>query len=122
MTDVAPPAANVWDVNDIAQQALDVLRMEGTDVDAGRVTDCAEIATRRIDQALDATVPIDTSTEPPLVQAAVIKTVEEYRTKDAPWGVLDAWSADTVPVRISSDWLRSVRVLIMPYKERFGCG
>ena len=61
-------------------------------------------------------------TEPVLVQAAVELTVEVYRTKDAPWGVLDAWSADTVPVRISSDRLRSIRSLAIPYKERLGVG
>ena len=122
MTDVAPPAANVWDVNDIAGQALAVLRMDGTDVDAGRVEDAVDVATRRIDGYLDAVTPIDTTTEPELVQAAVELSIEVYRTKDAPWGVLDAWSADTVPVRISSDRLRSIRSLVITHKERFGVG
>jgi hypothetical protein len=121
-TSVTPPAANVWDVNDIAQQALGVLRMDGADVDAGRVTDAADVATCRIDAYLDTTVPVDTAAVPELVQAAVELTVEVYRTKDAPWGVLDAWSADTVPVRISSDRLRSIRGLIVQHKERFGVG
>jgi hypothetical protein len=66
--------------------------------------------------------PIAATAEPVLVQAAVELTVEVYRTKDAPWGVLDAWSADTMPVRISSDRLRSVRTMLTPYKARFGIG
>jgi hypothetical protein len=48
--------------------------------------------------------------------------IEVYRTKDAPWGVLDAWSADTIPVRISSDRLRSIRSLVIPRKQRWGIG
>ena len=119
---VTPPASNVWDLNDVAEQALAVLRMETDDVDAGRVTDAAEVATVRLDGYLDAIEPLDTSTMPDLVQAAVELTVEVYRTKDAPWGVLDAWSADTVPVRISSDRLRSIRGLVVPRKVRFGVG
>lgn len=119
---VSPPAANTWDIADIGTQALAVLRMENDDVDAGRVEDAAEVATVRLDGYLDAVTPIDTATMPDLVQAAVELTVEVYRTKDAPWGVLDAWSADTVPVRISSDRLRSIRGLVIPRKERFGVG
>lgn len=119
---VTPPAANGWDVNDIAAQALATLRMESDDVDAGRVADAAEVATRRLDAYLDAVTPIDTTAEPVLVQGAVELTIEVYRTKDAPWGVLDAWSADTVPVRISADRLRSIRGLVVPYKARFGVG
>ena len=119
---VTPPVANVWDVNDITAQALAVLRMDDTDVDAGRVADAADVATVRLDAYLDAVDPIDTTTMPDVTQAAVELTIEVYRTKDAPWGVLDAWSADTVPVRISSDRLRSIRSLVIPRKQRFGVG
>ena len=122
MSDVAPPAANTWDVNDITAQALAVLRMDGTDVDAGRVADSADVAVARLDAYLDSVDPVDTTVIPELIQGAVELTVEVYRTKDAPWGVLDAWSADTVPVRISSDRLRSVRSLIIAHKARFGVG
>jgi len=122
MSDVAPPVANVWDANDITAQALAVLRMDGTDVDAGRVADAADVATMRLDLYLDRVDQLDTTTMPDLVQAAVELTIEVYRTKDAPWGVLDAWSADTVPVRISSDRLRSIRSLVIPRKQRFGVG
>ena len=61
-------------------------------------------------------------TQAPLVEAAVELAVEVYRSKDAPFGVLDAWSADAVPLRISSDRLRNVRSIAVPYKRRFGCG
>ena len=122
VTPPAPPVSNTWDVNDIGLQALAVLRMESDDVDAGRVTDAAEVATVRLDAYLDAVDPLDTATMPDLVEAAVELTIEVYRTKDAPWGVLDAWSADTVPVRISSDRLRSIRGLIVARKVRFGIG
>ena len=122
MTDVwvTPPAANVWDVEDIVARALAVLRMDGTDVDAARVADAVDAALAALDQELDAVDPIDTTARPDLIQSAVERGIEEYRRKDAPFGVADAWSTDTVPVRISSDRRRSTRSLVLPHKQRFG--
>ena len=119
---VTAPAANIWDLDDISARALAVLRMENTDVDAGRVTDAAEIATQMGDKFLDQPTPIYTTVEPMLVQGAVILNVEEYKVPGVSFGIMDAWSADTVPVRIGSDRLRSVRSLWMPFRARFGVG
>jgi hypothetical protein len=49
-------------------------------------------------------------------------TIELYRRKDAPFGVLNAWSADEVPLRISNDPLRGVHKLLLPYKSGWGVG
>ena len=120
---VTPPAANVWDVADIATQALAVLRMDTNDVDAARVNTAAKVVTTGpIDHFLDYATPINATAVPSLVQGAVELTIEEYKRPGVAWGILDAWSADTVPVRISSDRLRSVRSLIIPYKARFSVG
>jgi hypothetical protein len=122
MSDVAAPVANVWDLNEITAQALAVLRLGPGDVDVARIEEAALIATVRLDGYLDAVEAVDTTALPDLVQGAVELNIEVYRTKDAPWGVLDAWSADTIPVRISSDRLRSIRSLVIPRKQRWGIG
>lgn len=122
MSDVAAPVANVWDLNEITAQALAVLRLGPGDVDVACIEEAALVATIRLDPYLDAVEAVDTTTLPDLVQGAVELTIEVYRTKDAPWGVLDAWSADTIPMRISSDRLRSIRSLVIPRKQRWGIG
>jgi hypothetical protein len=122
MSDVAAPVANVWDLNEITAQALAVLRLGPGDVDVARIEEAALIATVRLDGYLDAVEAVDTTALPDLVQGAVELNIEVYRTKDAPWGVLDAWSADTIPMRISSDRLRSIRSLVIPRKQRWGIG
>ena len=124
MTDVLPPVANSWDIDVLVPMVLAVLRREPdtADADDPRVRQAVMVATRRLDHYLDATTDVLPMAEPELVEAAVELAVEVYRSKDAPFGVIDAWSADTVPLRISSDRLRNVRSLAVPHKARFGVG
>jgi hypothetical protein len=50
-------------------------------------------------------------------------TVELYRRKDAPFGVLNSWSENDVgPVRIGTDPLKGVEHLLAPYAHRYGVG
>ena len=120
---VAPPASLPWDLAAITASALDVMRLDPGDEDAGRVADAAASATVLIEQRLDleaspwttaATIPT------PLTTAAVNLTVELYRRKDAPFGVTDAWSVDGALVRLSSDVMRGVGSLLDPYRQRRG--
>ena len=116
---VAPPAPLPWDLPAITAAALEVLRLDPTDVDVSRIDDAAAQATALIDEHLDyetepATIPV------PVVGAAVQVTVELYRRKDAPFGVTDAWTVDGALVRLSSDPLRGVRAMLAPYRARRG--
>ena len=124
MTDAAPPIANSWDTAALATMVRAVLRRDPTDVDADdpRVLQACEVATRRLDNYLDATVDVLPMTEPELVEAATELAVEVYRSKDAPFGVIEAWSADAIPLRISSDRLRNVRSIAVAHKQRGGVG
>jgi hypothetical protein len=124
VTDIAPPIAHSWDIDAITAEVLAVLRREpGTpDADDARVRSAVERACARLDKYLDALADVLPMDQPELVEAAVELAVEVYRSKDAPFGVLDAWSADAVPVRISSDRLRNVRSLAVAHKSRFGLG
>ena len=116
---VSAPARLPWDVPAIVTAALDVLRLDPTDDDAGRIADAAQSATELLDSALDYAVA-PTTIPGPVITAAVNLTVELYRRKDAPFGVTDAWSVDGTMVRLSSDVLRGVSGLIRPYRSRRG--
>lgn len=60
----------------------------------------------------------------PIFDALVIVTVELYRRKDAAFGVLNTYtSADFGPVRVSTDWLKGVESLLLPFmRDHFGVG
>jgi hypothetical protein len=47
-----------------------------------------------------------------------------YRRKDATFGVLNTWTnADFGPVRVSTDWLKSVESMLHPYmRDHYGVG
>lgn len=115
----SPPVAQPWDTAAIADQALAILRLEPTDADAQRVVDAAVVACALLDQLIDGD-PAFTEIPEPVNYGAVLCTIELYKRKDAPFGVLDAWSVDAVPIRLSSDTLRQVRRIVFPYKQRFG--
>lgn len=118
---VSPPAALPWDVDAVAQAALDILRLDPADEDAERILDAAVTATELVDYELDyATAPA--SIPGPVFNAAVTLTVELYRRKDAPFGVTDAWSVDGASIQLSSDVMRGTRTMLLPYKSRFGIG
>jgi hypothetical protein len=113
-----PPAVNNWDVDWIVARALEVLRLGAGDPDAPRVHDSAQAACDRIDDELDNVEP---QSIPKSVEVAVVQlTVEIYRTKDAPFGVVDAWSADAVAFRIPRDRLAGIMSLLETKKHRWG--
>jgi len=120
MTDVGPPApaTSLWDINDVTDRALTVLRLHSGDVDEPRVGDAALVATGAVDSFVDAAEPFAPSAA--MVDAAVQVTVELYRRKDAPFGTANAWSTDTVPVPVGADSLHGVLMQLLPDKERWG--
>jgi len=123
MTDitVAPPAPLPWDVDAVAQSALELLRLTSADIDADRMLAMADTATTLIDAELDYAV---SPTEIPgaVFDAAVNLTVELYRRKDAPFGVLDSWSVDGAAIRLSADVMRGTRKMLAPFVSRWGVG
>jgi hypothetical protein len=122
VTDLAPspPATNVWPHADIVTGALAVLRLGPDDVDADRVDTAALTAEEMLDAFIDAPEPLPPITAVALLTGAVNLTVETYRRKDAPFGVLNAWSVDEVAVRIGPDAIRAIRTMVMPHKRRWG--
>lgn len=119
---VAPPAVNPWDVEDIALRALDVLRLDPSDMDAARINTKAVEAVALIDNELDMVLPYlgYTAIPAPVIGAAVTLTVELFKRKDAPGGITDSWSADGTFLRLSADVLKGVRSTLAPYVERRG--
>lgn len=113
-----PPAANLWDHAAIVAGALAVLRLEANDPDAPRVDDAAKAAESLVDAWVDHVDP--TPITEPMRAGAIQVAVELYRRKDAPFGVVDAWSQDTLAFRISGDPLAGVLALLLPEKTRWG--
>ena len=122
MTDagVAPPAAADWDVEEVAAQALAILRLGSGDVDKDRVQRAAVVACGRVDSFVDRATSSDPT--PAMVDGAVQATINLYRRKDAPFGVADSWSTDTVPVDVPGSPIAGARAEIVPDKHRWGVG
>jgi len=122
MITVAPPAANPWDVADVASRALAVLRLDPADADALRVGEGAVLAVELVDELLDLRTAYPSAAAIPraVVGAAVNLTVEDYRRKDAPFGLTDSWSADGAFLRLSADVYKGVRSQLQPFKDRRG--
>jgi hypothetical protein len=99
--------------------------MDDADPDADRVDAAAasalELAEGYLDRDDD---PLTDPVPQALTTACVNVTIELYRRKDAPFGVLDSWSTSSEfgPVRIGTDWLKGVEYLIDPYRNSFGIG
>jgi hypothetical protein len=119
---VTPPAANPWDLAEVTTRALDVLRLDPADADAGRVGEAAAQAVALVDAELDMPDPYSTASgiPAPVLEAAVNLTVEGYRRKDAPFGLTDSWSADGAYLRLSADVMKSTKSQLRPYKARRG--
>jgi hypothetical protein len=111
----------------IAAAAIAAMRLPAGDPDIPRVEPLAEAALMLIDGYLGnpllgtPEVPV---TPAPIIDAAILVTVELYRRKDAAFGVLNAYSgSDFGPVRISTDWLKGVESTLHPYmRDSFGVG
>lgn len=120
----APPADATWlDAAAVTADALAILRLTDADADAERVAMCAGAAVQLVADYLDLCAPWpDTPPVPqPIYTAAGMVAVQLYRRKDAPFGVLNAWSPDDYgPLRIAGDWLPEVKHLLLPYKCAWG--
>lgn len=119
----APDQTVWWDTPATLARALDVLRLDSGDVDAGRVATLVLAAGARINDVLDRCPdnPVPVPPPAPLADAIVQVTVELYRNKDAPPSSIDgliaqSWRAPSV------DPVAGVRAMILPYKQRFGIG
>lgn len=115
----APPAPQPWDHAAVVAGALAVLRLTPEDDDADRVDAAAQTAEELLDKFVDAPEPLPTIT-PAMLTGAVDLTVEIYRRKDAPFGVLNAWAVDDIPIRIGSEILRGVRGIVGHTRQRWG--
>ena len=113
------PAALPWDVDEVAIAALDILRLDPTDEDAARILSAATSATELVDVYLDFETAPD-SIPTPVFDSAVNLTVEQYRRKDAPFGVTDSWGLDGASIRLSSDVMKGQSSTLDPYKSRWG--
>lgn len=124
MTAQAPPDQTVWwDAAVVAADARAVLRLDGSDVDAGRIDELVAAAGGRINDYLDrpATSPAPTPVPAVLSDAIVRVVVEMYRGKDAPPTSVDGLiAASWRPPSI--DPLAGVRAQLSPYKRRWGVG
>jgi hypothetical protein len=107
------------------EQARTILRLDPMDPDLERLGRLAFVVTELVRQQLDAELAFDdiTQTQPipdPITDACITVLVEQYRRKDAPFGITGAWAADGVALRVSRDWLDPVHHVLQPYKEQWG--
>lgn len=115
-----PPGA-WWDIPGTVAAALAIMRMDQSDEDVPRVEAAAVAVCSLIDEYLNRVDPMPSPTPGPVRMGAVFGTVEAYRRKDAPFGVLDSFSAsDLGPTRIGADVLRGIESMIRPYKQQWG--
>ena len=120
-----PPADASWlDPARATVDALAILRLTDQDDDAARVAAAAEAACQLVADYLDLCGTWDSAVPvpEPIPMACAFVTVDLYRRKDSPFGVLNAWSPDDIgPMRIGTDWLNSnAKYLLAPYKCGWG--
>jgi hypothetical protein len=117
-------AVPVWvDEDQVLADVLDVLRLPAADDDSDRIAALIPAAAALIETYLDRdTAPLEAAPPMhPLIAVAMTNcTIELYRRKDAPFGVLNSWSSDEMVVRISTDPLRGVLKILLPLKLQFG--
>lgn len=124
MTDVPVDTIPDWiDADQVLTDVLDVLRLPATDDDVDRIEaqipTAADLCANYLDRDADPLPPAPPMH--PLVRTAMTNaTIELYRRKDAPFGVLNGWSPDEMAIRISTDPLRGVVKILLPLKQRFG--
>lgn len=135
---MSEPVTGSWhdQAPEIADAARTLLRLAVNDPDLNRLPGCARAACSSIDHwtnllehpdRVQLTVGGQTwwswsvdDAPPDAVTAAEQLTAELFRRKDAPFGVLNAASANSVPMYVSRDQLAGVLSLIAPYREGFG--
>jgi hypothetical protein len=109
----------------VLADVLQVLRLKETDPDKARIEDehmpaAAALLDSFWDRCEEQALPPAPPMHPLARQAMTQLTIELYRRKDAPFGVLNAWSPDDVATFISSDPLRGVFGIALPLKKGFG--
>lgn len=116
--------AQLIPADDVAARAMAVLRMQPGDADQERITQAAASALEKIEGYLDRDAdPIVDPAPETIIQAATQVTIEAYRRKDAPFGVLNTWAeADYGPIRIGPDWVKGVETDLWSYRGSFGVG
>ena len=133
-----PVVTGTWhdQVPEIADAARTALRLSSTDPDLHRLPGAALAACSSIDHwtnllphpdRLTLTVGGQTwwtwavdDAPADCVTAAEQLAGELFRRKDAPFGVLNAASANSVPLYVSRDQLAGITSLIAPYREGWG--
>lgn len=117
------PATGVWyDLDVTVAAVLAVLRLTASDVDAERIRALVPVAGQLIDTRLDRQVALTSPAPLPVLVALENLTVELYRRKDAPFGVLNAWSPDAFAIRIGRDQMAGIDSLLAGYRRRWGIG
>lgn len=107
----------------VLADVLDVLRLPATDDDADRIEALIPSAARLVEDFIDrGDNPLpDAPPMHPLVRTAMANiTIELYRRKDAPFGVLNGWSPDESVVRINTNPLRGMLHVLLPLKVQWG--
>jgi hypothetical protein len=133
-----PPVTGTWhdQAAEIAEAARGALRLASNDPDLPRLPLCARSACAMIDHRLQLREALDrmpltvggltwwtyaVEDVPADVYAAAVQLCgEQFRRKDAPFGVLNAASANAVPMYVSRDQLAGVESLLAPYVEGWG--
>lgn len=132
MTAAAPQVPKIrltepWngDPQFLVDQAVHQLRMTEQDPDLDWLWRLSAAIMARIADHLDAVVPFDAdpaavAIPDPITEACISALVEAYRRKEAAFGIIGAWDANGVAMRVSRDWLDPVYAALQPYRQRFG--
>jgi hypothetical protein len=109
----------------LVDQAVHQLRMTEQDPDLDWLRRLSAAIMGRIADHLDAVVPFDAdpatvAIPDPVTEACITALVEAYRRKEAAFGIIGAWDANGVAMRVSRDWLDPVYAALQPYRQRFG--
>jgi len=109
----------------LVDQAMHQLRMAPQDPDVDWLQRLSQAIMARIADHLDGVVPFDadpstTAIPDPVTEACITALVEAYRRKEAAFGIIGAFDANGVAMRVSRDWLDPVYAALQPYRQRFG--
>jgi hypothetical protein len=118
---VAGPDLSVWwDVDAVADAALEILRLTAGDVDAARIRDLVPVAGQRVNRFVDRAGPLEAADAPADLERALVDVVVAlYRDKDTPPASPDL--AFGLGYR-AADPLSQERGALVPHKERFPIG
>ena len=101
------------------------LRMSESDPDVDWLSRLSMAIMARVDAHLDGATPFDAdpatvAIPDPVLEACVTALVEAYRRKEAAFGIVGAFDANGVAMRVSRDWLDPVYATLQPYRQQFG--